>query len=130
MDYIKVSGIKFPTKLAITQDEQTLGLMHQKWPPPIMSFVYAEPKINKFWMKNTFVPLDIVFCLKNKIVAICSGDPHSTMLIGNDNPSDLVVEFPAGACKAYGVSVGDNIELECSPNSLMKLLMTKSGFTY
>ena len=127
-DYVKISGIKIPTVLAITQDEQERGLMYQKWPPPVMTFVYASPRINKFWMKNTLCPLDIVFCHKNKIISICSGEPYSTRLIGENQFSDLVVEFPAGTCKAYEVKVGDQIELECSENSLMKIFMLKNGF--
>jgi uncharacterized protein len=128
MDYINVAGIKVSTLLAMTADEQERGLMYQKWPPPIMSFVYASPRINKFWMHKTPSPLDIVFCLNNKIISICSGEPYSTKIIGDDRLSDLVVEFPAGTCNAYNIKIGDPIELECSENSLMKLFMLKNGF--
>jgi uncharacterized membrane protein (UPF0127 family) len=127
-DYINIAGKKVPTKLAITQEEQEVGLMYQKWPPPVMSFIYASPRINKFWMKNTKTPLDIVFCLKNKIVSICSGEPYSTALIGDNRISDLVVEFPAGTCKSFDVKIGDEIGLEYSENSLMKIFMLKNGF--
>lgn len=127
-DYINIAGKKVPTVLAITANEQESGLMYKDWPPPVMSFVYASPRVNKFWMKNTPSPLDIVFCLDNKIISICSGEPFSTRMIGEEKKSDLVVEFPAGACKAYGIKIGDSIELECSEKSLMKIFMLKNGF--
>jgi uncharacterized membrane protein (UPF0127 family) len=127
-DYVKIADKKIPTVLAITQDEQERGLMYQKWPPPVMSFVYTSPKVNKFWMHRTPSPLDIVFSHSNKIISICQGEPYSTKLIGDDRLSDLVVEFPAGTCQAFGVNVGDSIELECSENSLMKIFMLKNGF--
>lgn len=126
-DYIKVSNIKVPTIIAITAEEQQRGLMYQKSPTPIMSFIYASPRENQFWMKQTPTPLDIVFCLHNKIISICSGEPNSTKIIGNGVISDLVVEFPAGTCLANHINIGDEIELEYSEASKTKLLMLKSG---
>lgn len=128
-DYVKISGNKIITLLAISQYEQECGLMNQEWPPPVMSFVYATPRINKFWMKNTPSPLDIVFANQNKIIAICYGEPFSTRIIGDDRFSNLVVEFPAGTCKSLGINVGDSIELECSEKSLMRIFMQKNGFS-
>jgi uncharacterized membrane protein (UPF0127 family) len=102
---------KFPTLLAKTPEEQSRGLMHIKPPTPVMSFVYAYPQLNKFWMKNTPSPLDIVFSLGGKITAIHKGVPHSTMTIGGEMPSDLVVELPEGTCKQLGITPGDTIRL-------------------
>ena len=105
-------AIELPTLLAITPQEQERGLMHKKWPPPIMSFIYKLPSINKFWMHNTPSPLDIVFCHNNIIVNICKGEPYSTALIGDDSFSDLVVEFPHGTCKDKNIKIGDSIILK------------------
>jgi uncharacterized membrane protein (UPF0127 family) len=129
-DYVKIAGKKIPTILAITTDEQESGLMYKKWPPPVMSFVYASPRINKFWMKNCISPLDIVFSNKGKIISIFAGEPNSTRVIGDDRLSDLVVEFPAGTCKAYDIKVGHEIELEYSDEAKMKIFALKSGIKY
>lgn len=128
MDYIKIADTKLATLLAITSEEQEKGLKGQSWPPPVMSFVYGSPRVNKFWMHSTPSPLDIVFCYQSKIISIFDGKPYSTKIIGNDELSDLVVEFPAGTCNAYGVKIGDPIKLECSENTLMKIFMLKNGF--
>ena len=110
-------SIEFSTLLAITPQEQERGLMHKKWPPPIMSFVYKLPSINKFWMHNTPSPLDIVFCHKNIITNICKGEPYSTALIGDDSFSDLVIEFPYGTCENKKIKVGDSVLLKYDEDS-------------
>ena len=112
---IKTKEKEFSVLLAITAEEQERGLMHQKWPPPAMAFVYTKPKFSSFWMKNTPSPLDIVFCLDGKITKICKGEPYSTALI-DGGLSDLVVEFPCGTCNNCGIVVGSEINLHNIPN--------------
>ena len=41
-DIISIKGQVFPTLVAVTEAEQSKGLMYQKWPPPIMSFPYKR----------------------------------------------------------------------------------------
>lgn len=126
--FVKLKDKKFSVLLALSNEEQERGLMYVEPPVPNMAFIYGQPRINKFWMKNTKAPLDIIFAFNGKIVSICSGEPYSTRVIGDDKFSDLVVEFPAGTCNSYGIAPGDEIELECSDSSLMKIFMLKNGF--
>jgi len=108
---LKVSEKEFETLIAISEEEQAAGLMYVPPPAPVMSFVYGEPKINIFWMKNTPAPLDIVFALNGSIIAIHEGEPLSTKMIGGYTPSDLVVEFPRGSCEKLGIQIGDPISI-------------------
>jgi uncharacterized membrane protein (UPF0127 family) len=108
-DQIIISGHRFPTLVAITDEEHETGLMWRRWPPPIMIFPYKRAAIRKFWMKNTVSPLDILFCRGNKIVDICYGEPFSTRMIGPDAPVDLVVEVPHGTVRDYGIRIGDTV---------------------
>ena len=117
---ISINGDEIPTLLAVTQAEQEKGLMHQKFPPPVMSFIYEYPKINKFWMKNTPCALDIVFCLNNKIINICKGEPLSTELVGEDNFSDLIIELPYGTCESKKIKLGDLVKLNINGNNDLK----------
>ena len=98
------------TLLALSEKEQQTGLMHQPFPPPVMTFVYDSPKLSKFWMKNTPSPLDIVFCCNGSVVEICKGEPFSTKLIGSQE-SDLVVELPYGTADKLGVTLGSRVGL-------------------
>jgi uncharacterized membrane protein (UPF0127 family) len=109
--FLLIGKEKIPTLLAITAQEQEQGLMGVAWPPPVMSFVYDQPRLQKYWMKNTISPLDIVFCLAGRITSIQKGEPYSTKLIGDHVPSDLVIEFPYGTCKAKNITIGDRIKL-------------------
>lgn len=109
--YIYVHNNVFPTLLAISEEEQSHGLMGQEWPPPVMSFLYTYPRYNKFWMKNTPSPLDIVFCHQGTVTQICKGEPYSTDMIGDNKLSDLIVEFPHGTVVSSGIKLGHKVGL-------------------
>ena len=124
--YIYISSNIFPTLLAISEEEQERGLMHEEWPPPIMSFVYEGPRVNKFWMKNTPSPLDIVFCNDGRVTQICYGEPHSTRMIGDDRYSDLIIEFPHGTVTTTGIKLGHSVGLvKPTPGELQKIIAEK-----
>lgn len=120
-DIIILGNNSFSTLFAISLAEQERGLMGVNWPPPIMSFPYASPRINKFWMANTPSPLDILFCKEGKILDIQYGDPYSTKAIGGDYLTDLIVEMPYGTCKIYNIKVGDNVSFQFADHSINKL---------
>ena len=108
---VHINDNTFTSLLAISEKEQEHGLMYQPWPPPIMSFIYASPKVSRFWMKNTPSPLDIVFSCDGKITQIHKGEPYSTSVIGDHSVSDLIVEFPHGTVKDYSIKIGQSIGL-------------------
>jgi uncharacterized membrane protein (UPF0127 family) len=109
--YIYIHNNVFPTLLAISMDEQTHGLMGEAWPPPVMSFLYTCAQVNRFWMKQTPSPLDIVFCCNGIVTQICKGEPYSTSTIGDDRPSDLVIEFPFGTVISAEIKLGHKVGL-------------------
>lgn len=119
-DIVHIGNNSFPTLIAITPEEQSKGLMYRKWPPPVMCFPYLTAGVHKFWMQNTLSPLDIIFCKDNKIVSICYGEPLSTQLIGPNIPSDLVVELPHGTVSKCGISVGDDVQLIYSKQTIAR----------
>jgi uncharacterized membrane protein (UPF0127 family) len=121
MSYLIInSELLFSPELAISMDQQEKGLMNRTNLPDVMAFLYPEPRINKFWMKNTPMPLDIVFVYDNKVAEICTGEPQSLSIIGSDNPSDLVLEFPYGTCERLNIQVGDDVRLFLNENDLEK----------
>lgn len=119
-DFVIIGKTKLPVLLAITEEEQQIGLMGKKWPPPNMAFVYSYPRINKFWMKNTICPLDIIFAKDNKILNIFKGEPLCLVPIGDNVFSDLVVELPYGTSQQLNLKSGDFIKLEPSFKSLAR----------
>jgi uncharacterized membrane protein (UPF0127 family) len=125
--YIYINNNILPSLLAISEEEQAHGLMYQEWPPPVMSFLYNTARVNRFWMKNTPSPLDIVFCHDGKVSEICYGEPHSTMVIGSQL-SDLVIELPRGTADSMGLKVGQSVGLvKPTIEELHKIIAAKSG---
>jgi uncharacterized protein len=124
--YIYIHNNIFPTLLAISAEEQQQGLMFQEPPVPVMTFVYGSPSINRFWMKNTPSPLDIVFCHQGKVSEICYGEPHSTNMIGSYTLSDLVVELPHGTTDSAKIKIGHTVGLvKPTPDELHKIIAEK-----
>lgn len=124
-DVLYINKQSFIVSSAVTEAEQMRGLMFAIPPFEPMIFVYAQPKINKFWMQNVIAPLDIVFCLNNKISNVCHGQPNSTSLIGNDELSDLVIELPYGTCEKMGIKKGDDVYVNLSKNTMIKVFSQK-----
>jgi uncharacterized membrane protein (UPF0127 family) len=124
--YIYIHRNVLPTLLAISEDEQQRGLMHEQWPPPVMSFIYTEPRINKFWMHNTPSPLDIVFCHDGKVSQLHIGEPFSTQMIGDNKFSDLIVELPRGSVEKLGIQIGQEVGvLKPNAEELHKIMAEK-----
>jgi uncharacterized protein len=127
-DSISIKGQVFPTLVAITEEEHRKGLMFQTWPPPIMVFPYKQASFRRFWMKNTATPLDIIFCKSNYVVGIFKGEPFSTKLVGPNEPSDLVVELPAGMAAELGLVVGDYVGF--APTKITRENTEKYGVSF
>lgn len=129
--YIFIYNNIFPTLLAISEQEQSKGLMNEAWPPPIMSFIFKSAKINHFWMRSTPSPLDIVFCNAGKVSQICYGEPNSTTMIGDNIPSDLIIEMPHGTALASNIQLGHNVGLiKPEPTELKKIIAEKYRFNF
>jgi hypothetical protein len=60
---IEIGNKKYKVRLAETEEEKEKGLMYVKNLPKDegMLFIYDEPQTVGFWMKNTHIPLDIIF---------------------------------------------------------------------
>jgi uncharacterized membrane protein (UPF0127 family) len=123
--FIHIANNIFPTLLAISFEEQAQGLMGQEWPPPIMSFIYTQAQVNRFWMKNTVSPLDILFCHQGRIKQICFGQPNSTAMIGDHQLSDLVIELPFGTSAASGIKLEHKVGLVKPTQDELKKIIAK-----
>lgn len=120
--FVVINGNRFAVSLAIDEEEQTNGLMHIEPPLTSMAFVYTKPQINKFWMKNVNDDLDILFCYKGRIIEIVKAEAYSTRLVGKEQYSDLVVEFPVNVHEKFGFKIGDDIKISLSKEAFGKLL--------
>ena len=100
----------FTLEVADTPKKQQLGLMHRKTMPQDhgMLFVFEDERDRYFWMKNTLIPLDIVYAdAKGKVISIKPMKPLDESSVPSDGPAKYAVEVNQGAAKRAGVAVGD-----------------------
>lgn len=105
---------KYNVYIAKTSEEQTYGLMNLKFLPKDlgMLFVFNDERIINMWMKNTYVPLDMIFInKKNKIIHIKENTtPLSLENINSKYLSNKVLEINAGQVKEKNIKIGDIIK--------------------
>ena len=100
-----------PFKIEIADDasERSMGLMFRDYLPPDqgMLFIFEQTRQVGFWMKNTKLPLDLIFISDNGIVkAIKRGEPMSEAPIAPDSPVRFVLELNAGTAAKRGIAAG------------------------
>jgi uncharacterized membrane protein (UPF0127 family) len=113
-----LKGKCFAVELADTTEERTLGLMHRKSLPADrgMLFVFDEEKVYPFWMKNTLIPLDIIWISAGKEVVFVSRDTPPCVsnpcpLVTPDAPAKYVLEVNAGIAESLGIEPGDVVSI-------------------
>jgi uncharacterized membrane protein (UPF0127 family) len=98
-----------------TEDSRAKGLMMRAFLPPNqgMLFVWPEDAPRTMWMKDTFIPLDIIFIeADGKIAGIVeNAEPHNLSPLGTDRPVRYVLEVPAGDAKRLQMAVGQTVVL-------------------
>lgn len=104
---------KFTVELASTPIEQEIGLMHRNTMAEDhgMLFDFHEERRASFWMRNTFIPLDMVFIHSDgRIEAIRQNAvPHSEDPIGPRAPVRAVLELVGGTAQKLGIKPGDRV---------------------
>ena len=108
--------IQIDVEIADNPDEIATGLMYRHFMPDKagMLFIYEETQPLAFWMKNTYIPLDIIFVDENmQIVTIKkNAKPLSEKLILSNRDSMYVVEVNAGFCDKYFIKSGDYLSYD------------------
>jgi uncharacterized membrane protein (UPF0127 family) len=116
---ILVGGVEFEVWLATTFAQQQQGLMNateeQLEPLPDgtprgMLFVFATEATRSFWMRDTYVPLDLAYATADgMIVEIHDLAPLDETLVTSGEPVQYALEAPAGTFAAEGIAVGSVI---------------------
>jgi uncharacterized membrane protein (UPF0127 family) len=103
----------FAVEMAVTPDEQSKGLMFRKELPEGqgMLFDFRRDQEATFWMKNTYVPLDMIFIRADgRIHRIAANTtPLSEALVSSGGPVRAVLEVVAGTAKKLGIAPGDRV---------------------
>ena len=103
---------RFTVEVARSPQEQQQGLMNRQSLAPDrgMIFPYAAPQPVSFWMKNTYIPLDMVFIRPdNSIARIETAVPLNLEPVSSLEPISVVLEIPAGRAAELGIKPGDRV---------------------
>ena len=97
----------------VSGDDAVKGLMYVKEPLYSRYGMLFDMgyKNNSMWMKNTFIPLDVIFLDKNmNIIGYKENNqPHSLKSISINKPSKYVLEMNARTVKKFNLKIGDKI---------------------
>lgn len=118
--YFPNQNLKMKVELAATPYQWAKGLMFREFLPEDsgMLFVFPDERLRSFWMKNTKIPLDIIFISKDgKIVDIKENFepcPEAQLACPSYNsaaPSMYVLETNSGFAKKNDIKINDTIEI-------------------
>ena len=116
------SGAVYSLEIARTPEEQAQGLMFRESLPERsgMIFLFSDAAPHQFWMKNTMIPLDIVWLDGSGRVLFvsantppCRADPCPNY--GPELPAPVVLEIAGGIAAKERVVVGSTIRLDDVP---------------
>ncbi len=102
----------FSAWIAADDPSRERGLMYVRALPPGqgMLFLFDEPQYAAFWMKNTYLPLDLIFIAKDgQVVNVARGKPHSLNPIPSAGPVTGVLELAAGSAERIGLVPGNRV---------------------
>ena len=124
-----VIGQTLELEVARTRKQREMGLMYRSSLPENrgMLFPLLFPRNISLWMKNVFIPLDMVFLRKGRIVRTLTAQPCSTApcpFYRSDGVVDQIIELRGGKVAELGLQKGDRIQVEylsAQPLSLERL---------
>jgi hypothetical protein len=103
----------FEVEIAVTDEQRTRGLMYRRELPEGrgMLFDFAGEGMVGMWMKNTYIPLDMIFIRADGRIAHIAENtvPHSEKTISSRAPVKAVLEVIAGTARKLDLRPGDRV---------------------
>ena len=106
-------NITFDVEIAKTIEERRTGLMYRKklLNNEGMLFIFPREKIIQLWMKNTYIPLDVIFISENKVIVDIKKNMEklSKTIVKSKVKSRYALEFNAGLINKLDIKIGDKV---------------------
>ena len=106
-------NITFNVEVAKTIEERRIGLMYRKklLNNEGMLFIFPREKIIQLWMKNTYIPLDVIFISENKVIVDIKKNMEklSETIVKSKVKARYALEFNAGLINKLDIEIGDKI---------------------
>lgn len=104
----------FTVELVNTPETRAQGLMYRQElaDDAGMLFDFLEERPVSFWMRNTFIPLDMLFISSDGVIRTIhvNAIPHDPTSIPSQVPVQFVLEIPGGRSVELGIEPGDTVE--------------------
>lgn len=115
LEIATAGGIKtFQVEVARTSEQQAKGLMFRTalMDDHGMLFPHEEPRELSMWMRNTYIPLDMLFITADGTIHRIEHqtEPLSEKVIGSNGPVSAVLELAGGASERLGIKAGDRVK--------------------
>lgn len=105
--------VHYKVEVAATPQEQSRGLMYRTSLPDHggMIFPMMPPRPASFWMKNTYIPLDMIFIRPDGTIARIAANtvPENLEPVDSGEPVSAVLEIVGGGAAANGIAEGDRV---------------------
>ena len=105
---------RFTVEVARTREEQAQGLMFRESLAGDrgMIFPFDPPQNASFWMRNTLIPLDMIFIRTDGTIARIAANtvPHSLEPVSGGEPVAAILEIRGGRSAELGIREGDRVE--------------------
>jgi uncharacterized protein len=105
---------RFTVEVAATPEQQTMGLMYRNklGPDRGMIFPFDQPRDASFWMRNTLIPLDMIFVRADGSIANIEANtvPYSEEPVHSAGPVAAVLEIAGGRSAELGIKAGDTVK--------------------
>jgi len=112
---LKIKNIDYKLEVAKSISQKSAGLSKRTklCSNCGMIFIFAKEGFQPFWMKDTFIPLDMIWINSNGQVTdiITNNVTNSTKILQNTQPARYVIELNAGDSKKINLKTGDTIDL-------------------
>jgi uncharacterized membrane protein (UPF0127 family) len=111
---VRIGQQTFTLEVADDDSERQRGLMHRQSMPADhgMIFVFPNDAERQFWMKNTLIPLDILYLdADGKVVSIRQLKPLDETGVRSWFPARYAIELNEGAAKKAGVKIGHVVNI-------------------
>jgi uncharacterized protein len=114
LEIVTKNGVHpFTVEMAVTDEARSQGLMHRRELPEGrgMLFDFKTEQNAEFWMRNTYISLDIIFIRADgRILRIAENtEPLSERRIPSGGPIRGVLEVIAGTARKLGIAPGDRV---------------------
>jgi uncharacterized protein len=104
---------RFTVEVAATPQQQERGMMFRRSLAPDrgMIFPYNPPQPVGFWMRNTLIPLDMIFIRADgRIARVATAKPLDETVVAAGEPVVAVLEIAGGRASELGIVAGDRVE--------------------